>query len=176
MGVLRFLAHCRRLFRFFSDESTAETGNAPPPNASPPVDAAAAQAGVAITDTERISRFILDERHLRPTQKFRAFEPPSNETVISVSRTDGLVDDEVWAHADTHVGQPSGRTVAGRGDFTRPDARDVEAGGFRLDVEPDEHPDPPRHASVVGYPAIEEKEIRRSLAQQLAAKVITLTR
>jgi hypothetical protein len=169
MGVSRLLAYCRRLFRISSEESTADSGNAPPS-----ADAPATQPPVAIMDAERISRFILDRNHLKAGQKFRAFEPPSNETVLSVSRTDALAENDVWGHADIHVGQPSGRPVIARGDFKRPDAQDVEAGAFRLDVEPDEPP--PRHANVVGYPAIAQKEIRRSLAQQLAAKVVSVPR
>jgi hypothetical protein len=170
MVVSRLLAFCRRLFRISSTGSTVITAD----NAAPLRPTTNASVPAPITATERISRFILDKNHFKPNQAFRAFEPPSNETVLSVSRTQNLAEAEVWQHADAHVGGPSGRPVLGRGDFTRYAAREVHSGGFHLDIQPDEPP--LLHANVTGYPPMEQKEIRRSLAQQLVAKAVSVGR
>jgi|SRR6185436_970957 len=128
-----------------------------------------------MTDTERVSRFILDKNHFKAGHaKFRAFDPPPAEIALSVSRTEGLSDSQVWDHGDVHVARPSGRQIVARGDFTREDARAVQAGGCQLDIEPEEPP--PLHANVIGYPSIEQKELRKSLAQQLVAKVVAVAR
>jgi hypothetical protein len=121
-----------------------------------------------IAPTERISRYVLDKKQFDGLRvKFRAFEPPAAETAISVTRSSGLTDHDVWAHGDRWVAAAGGRTIYARGDFTAASIVDVRSGDHLLSVSPDEPP--PRHANLVGYPTIKHKEVRKSLAQQMAA-------
>ena len=165
MVASRTLAFYRRLWRSSFREFT-------PPEVAP-------QPGVQpiapVTEAERLSRFVLDRKHFDADRvKFRAFEPPPGEVTLSVSRTDGLTEPEVWRHGDKWVAEPNGRTIYARGDFNLKQVREVQQGGFGLSVAPDEEPE--RHANVVGWPTIEQKEVRRSLAQQLAAQAFCVPR
>lgn len=122
---------------------------------------------------ERISRFVLDRGHFTTERvKFRAFLPPQNNTpdglVLSVGRTCDLNEAEVWAWGDDHVANPGGRTVFARGDFTLELIQEVAANGITLGIVPNEPP--PRHGNITGWPPFDRKELRASLAQQLAAK------
>ncbi len=129
----------------------------------------------AIEDDERISRFIFDRKHFNTMGvKFRAFEPPSADVEVSVTRTNGLSDADIWRYGDQWVRQATHRTVLARGDFTPRQLGEVAADGSRLSLHPDDNP--PRHANIVGWPAPEHKEIRRSLAQQLAARATSVVR
>jgi hypothetical protein len=128
-----------------------------------------------IDDNERISRFVFDRRHFSARGvKFRAFEPPSTAVEVSVTRTNGLSDAAIWRYGDQWIGQPANRTVLARGDFTPRQLGEVGTDGVRLSLRPDDNP--PRHANIIGWPAPEHKEIRRSLAQQLAAKATCVVR
>jgi hypothetical protein len=115
-----------------------------------------------------LSRFVFQRGHFDETRvKYRAFEPPSRDFTLSVSRTHNLTEPEIWQHGDQWVATP-GRAILARGDFTLTQVKEVFVEGFLLSVSPDEPPE--RHANVVGWPPSEQKELRRSLAQQLAAK------
>lgn len=165
MVVSRFLAWFRRLFYSSSGESLhasiASTQEATH-------DENARQEPAPILEGERVSRFVLDKRHLKADViKFRAFEPPSADTALSVTRSEGLSEADLWAHGDRWVAAPANREVVARGDFTPAQARAVTFDGFQLAIVADEPP--PRHANVIGWPPVEQKEVRRSLAQQLAA-------
>jgi hypothetical protein len=123
----------------------------------------------AVTSSERISRFVLDKKHCDATRiKFRAFEPRAADPDLSVSRTEGMNEADIWAYATEHVANPSGRSVYARGDLTRAGIEQVTAGAFSLTVAPAEPPI--HHAAIIGWPSGDQKEVRRSLAQQLAEK------
>jgi hypothetical protein len=156
MARCRLLEKFRRLFRFSSTASTQENTAAEP---------------APISDTERLSRYITNKGEFSVTKNevgFRAFLPASKDVELSIMRTEHLSEAEVWAHADTFIAQPSGRTIYARGDFLAPDVRASIIEPWRLDVQPDD--DPPRHALIVGWPPATELEIRKSLAQQVRAK------
>lgn len=90
---------------------------------------------------------------------------------MSVARTADFSENEVWAHADAHVAVP-GRVVLARGDLLAERVVSVIVDDCRLALLP--HEPPPRHANIIGWPSPEQKEIRRLLALELAARA-TLT-
>ena len=99
---------------------------------------------------------------------FRQFLPPKKGQdceEVSIMRTEALAEQAVWDLGQKTAAGATGRLVRARGDFEAPAARDSQAGAWQLDVRPDIPP--PRHALVVGWPPIEESEVRKSLAQQL---------
>ena len=110
---------------------------------------------------EPLARFITDPKNIKADGVSpRVFLPPSDQRT-SVCRIIGLVESEVWKIADEWITNVSSREVVGRVLVT-PMAV-VEAG---LGVDPDNNP--PRHASIIGWP--EPKDARLSMAQRLAAK------
>ena len=124
-----------------------------------------------ISDTERLSRFIFDRRGFTASTgliNFRQFLPPTkgkNKNAVSVIRTEALAENAVWDLGQETVAESTGRPVRARGDFEAPAVRDSQVGPWQLDVRPDVPP--PRHALVVGWPPVNEREARKSLAQQL---------
>lgn len=80
-------------------------------------------------------------------------------------RTEDLGEDAVWTLGRETAADASGRLVRARGDFTAPAAKNSRVGAWQLDVQPSVPP--PRHALVVGWPPVSEREARKSLAQQL---------
>ena len=122
-----------------------------------------------IAPDEQLSRFVLDRNHFTSEHvKFRAFLPPKNQVVLSVSRTRHLEDAEIWALGDQHVASASRRTIQARADFGCAVLSEIKADEHCLAAVPDEPP--PRHANVTGWPSIERKELQKVLAQQLAAR------
>jgi hypothetical protein len=120
-----------------------------------------------IGPTEPLTRFIVDADHFNASRsqvKYRAFWPRPSEQELSIMRIDGLQPDDVWSLGDTIVA--AGRTILARADFVLAAVRNARANHTSLDVIPDEPP--PRHALIVGWPR-EEREIRKSLAQQVAS-------
>jgi hypothetical protein len=86
---------------------------------------------------------------------------------LSVGRTDGLSEGDVWAWADANVAAPSSRIVVGRADFVSTDVREVHSGrAYQMDIVPDEPP--VRHAILIGWPPADES-LRKNIAQRLAA-------
>ena len=80
-------------------------------------------------------------------------------------RTEALAGDAVWTLGQEATAEASGRLVRARGDFNAAAAKDSRAGMWHLDVQPSVPP--PRHALVVGWPPVADREARKSLAQQL---------
>lgn len=80
-------------------------------------------------------------------------------------RTETLAEDAVWTLGQKIAGQASGRPVRARGDFAAPAVKDSQVGAWKLDVQPSAPPT--RHAVVVGWPPVSERDARKSLAQQL---------
>ena len=127
-----------------------------------------------ITDTERLSRFIFEADHYRPTKPiqdrlgFRAFLPSKKyPDDLSIGRTQVLDEDATWRYGDEVAGAGVRQAIA-RGDLHAPDVRDCKLEGLPLQVKPSEPP--PLHASVFGWPPLIDTEARKSLAQQLRAK------
>ena len=126
-----------------------------------------------ISDTERLTRYISEHDHYRPTKApqdrlhFRAFLPSRTEPdELSIARTDALPENEVWLLGERMITEVSGRPVIARGDFTAVDVRQVVLQGFPpLAVRPDEPP--PRHALVFDWPSVNAPDARKSFAQQL---------
>ena len=124
-----------------------------------------------ISDTERLSRFIFDQRAFTASTgrvDFRQFLPPKNgenTEEASVMRTETLAEDAVWILGQKTAAEASGRPVRARGDFTAPAAKESRVGEWELDVQPSVPP--PRHALVLGWPPVSERDARKSLAQQL---------
>ena len=80
-------------------------------------------------------------------------------------RTETLTEAAVWTLGQKTVARASGRRVRARGDFTAPAVKDSRVGTWQLGVQPSVPP--PRHALVVGWPPVSERDARKSLAQQL---------
>ena len=80
-------------------------------------------------------------------------------------RTEKLAESAVWTLGQKTVAQASGRSVRARGDFEAPAVKDSQVGSWQLGVRPSTPP--PRHALVVGWPPVSERDARKSLAQQL---------
>ena len=124
-----------------------------------------------INETEQLSRFIFDQSAFTASTgriDFRQFLPPrtgEHTGEVSVMRTEALTEDAVWTLGQQATAEDSGRSVRARGDFKALAAKDSRAGAWQLDVEPSVPP--PRHALVVGWPPVADREARKSLAQQL---------
>ena len=124
-----------------------------------------------IGSTERLSRFIFDRKAFSAATgniDFREFLPPKKGAYTgecSVVRTAQLSEDAVWVVGRKIAARTTGRPVRARGDFKRAAAKVSHANGWQLDVQPSVPPR--RHAVVVGWPPVSEREKRKSLAQQL---------
>lgn len=94
--------------------------------------------------------------------KPKAFEPPP-DLRLSVFRIDGLTIEEVWENGQLNVvnkmSEP--RNLHGIADIKASAIQDIH-----LDIDPDNNP--PRHASIVGWP--DEKSERMLIAQELATR------
>ena len=116
---------------------------------------------------ERVSRMLFHASSFTASTRrvdFRAFEPPrkgEHTQELSVSRTEGLAEADVWLHADLFVGSE----VIARADFRLEAINATAVNEFRLRLVPSEPP--PRHANIEGWPPVENGEIRKQLAQQL---------
>jgi hypothetical protein len=118
-----------------------------------------------INDQEVIARYITSKRWYsreKNVVKSQAFMPPA-DLRLSVFRTDNLSEPEIWKIGYKEVigkmKQP--RNLHGRADFQ---ALNILVNN--LEIDPDNTP--PRHANIIGWP--EQKEERKSIAQELAAK------
>ena len=177
MAVFRLGEFFRRLFRSSSADSSLRADSADPPVATPAPETtdSSVSSPAPLTTTERLSRYVFDRKHVNAERvHFRAFEPPADSVELSVSRTQGLDEEQVWVHGDTWAIGDSGRVIVGRGDFTVRQLAEVRADAHTLVAVPSEPP--PRHANVAGWPPPAAKEVRRSLAQQLAATATPVPR
>lgn len=124
-----------------------------------------------ISDNERLSRFIFDQDAFTAStgrMSFRQFLPPMKGDYteeVSVMRTETLAEEVVWTLGQDTAAEASGRSVRARADFAALAARAGRIGIWQLDVQPSVPP--PRHALVVGWPPVSQREARKSLAQQL---------
>jgi len=125
-----------------------------------------------VVPSEPLARFILTRSHInwensaRPRLRPEAFMPhPRIE--LSVFRIEGL-DQNGVREIGENVATQRGKRLVGRGDVT---AGNIQSIGLR--VEPKEPP--PRHADVVGWPALsgtpkEDKSRQKLIAQQIVER------
>ncbi len=125
-------------------------------------------AAVAVSDGERLARFVLTERYV--SKKDGKVKPealrPYPWAELSVSRHRDLTVDELWQLGRGVAEERSkkeGRAfpLIGRADFSACAARDQN-----LEAIPDEPP--LNHANVIDWPA--EKSAQMSLAQEIVAR------
>ena len=118
---------------------------------------------MAVTPTELLARFLLSRslfsREKRTVKSSAFMPPPSGE--LSVFRIEGLSAGETWELGERHVARPQQRRLHGRADMV---ARAVTESGLK--VNPDD--DPPRHATIVGWP--DSKDAQKSIALELAVR------
>jgi hypothetical protein len=114
---------------------------------------------------ESLARYLTHSDHYNLSTnsvKPRAFEPRTKDLCLSVFRVYGLNTEEILQIGQDEVINKSSQlnTLYGYADIKAKSFIDLS-----LNIKPDN--DPPRHASVLGWP--EEKSKRKSIAQQLAA-------
>lgn len=116
-----------------------------------------------VDEHEPLSRYLLSKTQFSQQNnrvKSSAFMPPS-DLRLSVFRTQGLSDGEIWELGEEEVVQkaPTPKTLYGRAEIV---ALTVSAVGLKV------HPDntPPRHANITGWP--QEKSAQKLIALQLA--------
>lgn len=119
----------------------------------------------SLRGSESLARYLTQSNHfnlrtysVRP----KAFDPPPNLR-LSVFRIDGLSAQEIWTNGQINVinRMPQPRPLYG---FANIKVLEVQA--TSLTVDPDDNP--PRHASIVGWP--QDKSERILLTQELASK------
>ena len=117
---------------------------------------------MVLQESEPLARYLYQKSHYNASTskvKHHAFMPPKDMR-LSVFRTQGLAEAEVWALGDTlRAESPIARGVIV--------VQSVLKCGLKVD--PDDHP--PRHASVIGWPddraSILEKAVSLSRAAEL---------
>lgn len=127
-----------------------------------------------VSDDEPLTRYVTDEEYCRTSKPvhWRVFNPRLIDSDLSIARIYGLANDAIWLLGDQLAGIPSGRKVHGRADFKLPAVVAARDNGSRLSVVPDN--DPPRHASIVGWPV--DRNARKALAMSLAAESVAVVR
>jgi len=121
------------------------------------------QLAETVSPSEPLARYLTSRNHYSPTmQSVRpaAFLPPPDYH-LSVFRIDGLTIEDIC-----QIGQQ--QVISKRPERTLHGFANIVAQAFldaNLIIDPDNNP--PRHASVVGWP--KEKPQQMSIAQELAA-------
>ena len=120
-----------------------------------------------IEDTEPLGRYLMSKRHFsieNKRVKDAAFMP-APDFCLSVFRTQGLTEDEIWKLGYEEVVKklPAPRTLYGRGQIILLAVKEVN-----LELDPDDTPS--RHANIVGWP--QEKSKQKLIALQLASEAI----
>jgi hypothetical protein len=117
-----------------------------------------------IADSELLAHYIHEESKFKGDGvNHRLFLPSPKTRNKSVSRIDGLKDDEILEHGKEHVGKPQGdRPILGWAELKAQIVR-----GQGLSLRADEPP--PRHALIETWP--DQPERVRSIAIELAARV-----
>ena len=119
-----------------------------------------------VSAEENITRFINQKTYFRSsdgTVRHNAFIPsPSGE--VSVYRTTGINDSEIYQIGNEFFADITGKPLMGRADIVASEIAKRE-----LRIEPDEEPHP-RHANICGYP--DEKSRQKLIAVELAAEAV----
>ncbi len=116
---------------------------------------------VPVQPAENLARYIFSRNHFTTSPrrvKFNAFLPPA-DLELSIYRTSGLQEPQIWELGNTRVAAPSGRTIKARGDLK------AASVGTALSVQRD--PLIERHATITGWPV--DPSAQQLLAKQLAA-------
>ena len=102
-----------------------------------------------VEPNERLSRFILDKRLIRPDMsvKHGSFMPPKTGK-LSVYRTRGQTDQAIWEIGQEFVANPLQKSLFGRADLST--AQQAISEGLSVLAEPTPHP---LHADIVGWPS-----------------------
>jgi len=114
---------------------------------------------------EPLARFLTQSYHYsheKGVVKPAAFEPP-RDLHLSVFRIDGLVITDVWRIGKQQVTEKM-KSPAKLYGFADIKASTIQDSNLRIESDND----PPRHASVVGWP--EEKSKRKLIAIELASR------
>jgi len=118
-----------------------------------------------VTPNEPLGRYLLYSKWFKSDthEVFSSAFLPPDDLKLSVFRTNGLTENDIWEIGKKEVMQKlaAPRTLYGRAEIK---ALKVQETG--LSIEPDNIP--PRHANIVGWP--KEKSERKSIALQLAKK------
>lgn len=122
-----------------------------------------------VVSTEPLTRYLFHKKNHYSEEsrrvKFRAFIKPHKSEFLSVSRTIGLNESDIWKLGEEYVAKPSNRTILARAGFS---ASSILNNGLSvIDDQP-----PPRHAGIGGWPI--EKHTAKSVAIEIAAEA-TLT-
>lgn len=88
-------------------------------------------------------------------------DPALNAPATSVFLTTGLSESDIWQNGQVHVAAVRNRTLLARGDLFVRNVTDI---GLRVQ----EDKSPSKHANIIGWPDVEEYDVRLSLAQRLA--------
>ncbi|MEK7679349.1 MAG: hypothetical protein AAB356_04070 [Deltaproteobacteria bacterium] len=120
-----------------------------------------------VEDDEAISRFLTDEDSFNPTAKrvrHSAFKLPRGKSALSVYRTKGMVDREIWDIARRFVTElrPDRKDVLARGDLQACIYKELK---LRFSVDGKPHP---RHVNIEGWPLFTEDIL--ALRKELANK------
>lgn len=126
-----------------------------------------------IDPRERLSRFILTKRHIKPATSRvspQAFIPSTRTAETSVYRTERCAEQAIWEIGDNYVTalHPSHKPVIGRADLI---AQVVFTQQLRVVSSPVPHP---RHANIIGWPVEREKILM--IATELADKATLIIR
>ena len=127
-----------------------------------------------IDPSDSLTRFLFSDRDFRAASRLlkeRAFRPREGDSDISVFRTTGRKDAEIWEVGARFVlperkASDSNAKLHGRADFNA-------AAPISLGLACELQPPPPEHAVVSGWPA--EKHERIQIAQELAARAFLAT-
>lgn len=115
-----------------------------------------------MTSDERLSKFLNERGKFSATAIKRRVMEPLADGNSSVFVTTGMVEPEVWQHADAHYGP-----AIARGDLTVQDVVEV-ASETSTELRVVWDVPPPLHANITGFP--NEKERVMEVAQLLANK------
>jgi hypothetical protein len=102
-----------------------------------------------VSDSERISRYLVEKSKFSAVNrrvKPNAFVPPPSGK-LSVYRTEGQEESEIWNLGVEHVGRVLGKPILARADLK---ASDFSQRNLRF--EPDGVPHP-RHCNIINWPA-----------------------
>ena len=142
-----------------------------------------------ITDDETVARYICHSKYLSGNGKVKTdvFRERREGVKISVYRTDGLTDEQIWILGKERVALRRQRNLYGRADISVFDVKNTNLGGLdlsekrkvnqllrkyqkqaedvRVDIEPSEENNE-RHAEITYEPF--EKSIEKHIAKKLA--------
>jgi len=106
-----------------------------------------------VAPDERISRYIVESSKIKKSEKrvrHTAFLPPKNRK-LSVYRTSGMEEAEIWDIGRNKVAEVLKKTLYGRGDLQ---ASDVTTTALRIEPDVQIHP---KHANIEGWPDDDER-------------------